>query len=91
MKYGIQNKISMFYVTFLVYLKLHPAAYQEVLEEWEQGKIRRNSVHKLSDNEIRHEVVRFIIKDMLPLEKVQSPHLYRLINGKQYDILFLSK
>lgn len=81
----------MFYVTFLVYLKLHPAAYQEVLEEWEQGQITRNAVHKLSDNEIRDEVVRFIIKDMLPLEKVQSPHLYRLINGKHHDIFSPSK
>lgn len=38
---------------------------------------------------IQDEVVNFLIKEALPLNKAESPHLKRLIDGMLYVILLI--
>lgn len=51
-------------------------------ETLKTGKLNENR-NKLSQKLIRNEVLRFCIKEALPLSIVESANMLRLINGKQ--------
>lgn len=67
---------------------MHKDVYISLTEEFEAKQTVAEKLqiqrHVLSYNELRDEVLQFLIKENLPLHKLESPHLKRLISRKLF-------
>lgn len=74
---------------------MHSAEYNALSQETQAKHahaVAISSQRKLLTYETLHdEVLRFLVKENLPLYKVESPHLTRLIMSKFFYINFMHK
>lgn len=62
---------------------MHRSLYEEVKHYFEEQKLADTSNERKANNDrIQNLILKFVIKERLPLQKVESVHLNRLIECK---------
>lgn len=72
---------------------MHDTVFKEIEEEFDKLKMQNehapsggtgdsNAGSASKKNQILDEIVRFFLNEMIPLAKVESPHLKRLMLGE---------
>lgn len=69
----------------LIYSQLHKETFEEMMDSFILTK-SRSSLPKgrkpFLKTDLLDEVLRFIIKENIPVAKIESPHLKRLLEGR---------
>lgn len=69
---------------------MHKGVYKEIMDSFESSMSRSSprAGNRLTKLQLLDEVLHFVIKENIPVRKVESPHLKRLLAGTQLiDIL----
>lgn len=69
---------------YILYSQVHKTTFEEIENSFFMTKthsVSARTAKKLTKSELLYEVLRFIIKENIPVVKVESPHLKRLLGG----------
>lgn len=62
---------------------MHPDIHKEILAQQQAVKIDKRAFHSISKETILDESLRFIVNEALPLSKIDSPHFWKFVHGKE--------